>query len=113
MDDPVCTFHVLSNGDGACSDQYNSFSGVQIKAQKFMQYDRARPQRWDEVCGHRKLHHRLGQQASPRSIQGSHRRNPEEYPVLEDDCVSEPAKPAGKYELEILSENSTLGSYLR
>lgn len=110
MDRHVEDFNVVGTKGSAWSDEDSSFSGLEIKAQTFVQYEGPQPERWVEVCGQRTLDSSMGRASEPRHIQRPHLRNPEEYRVLEDDCVLDPAMPSGEYELELLSENLSLGN---
>lgn len=109
MDQHVRTFNVAGTKDSAWSDEDNSFSGLEIKTQTFVQYEGPEPERWVEVCGRRTLDHSLGRASEPPQIQRPHGRNPEEYRVFDDGCVLDPAMSSREYELELLSENLSLG----
>lgn len=108
MDQHVRTFNVVGTKGSAWSDEDTSFSGLKIKAQTFVQYKGPKPERWVEVCGHRTLDGSRGKTGEPRYIKRMHRRNPEEYRVLDDDYVLDPALSSGEYDLGLLSENLSL-----
>lgn len=109
MDQHVRTLNVVGTKGSAWSDENNSFSGLEIKAQTFVEYEGPNPERWVEVCEHRTLDHSLGRASESPQIQRPHGRNPEEYRVLDDDCVLDPSMSCGEYDLELLSENLSPG----
>lgn len=108
MDQHVRTFNVVGTKGNAWSDEDSSFSGLEIKARTFVHYKGPKPERWVEVCGHYTLDGSLGKAGEPCYIQRTHCRNPEEYRVLDDNYVSDPAISSGEYELELFSENRSL-----
>lgn len=109
MDQHVRTFNVMGTKGSAWSDENSSFSGLEIKAQTFVEYKGPKHERWVEVCGHRTLNRSLGSAGEPHHIRRTHRRNPEEYRVLDEDCVLDPSMSSGEYELELLSKNLAPG----
>lgn len=96
MDQHVRTSNVVGTKGSAWSDEDTSFSGLEIKAQTFVQYERPKPEGWIEVCGQRTLDRSLGRAIEQRLIHRTHRRDPEEYRVLDDDCVLDPAVSSGE-----------------
>lgn len=109
MDQHVRTFNVVGPKGSAWSEGDISFSGLEIKAQTFVQYKGSNPERWVEVCRHRTLDRSLARASGPGHIQRPHRRNPEEYRIFDDDCVLDANMSSGQYELELASENISLG----
>lgn len=106
MDEHVRSFQVAGDDSGtAWRSVDESFSGVEFKAQTFVEYTTAegRGAQWVEPCGRRLLGVE-GRIAWPRYISPADRKNPDEYRVLDDDCDLEVPKyvpgPA-EYEMEL------------
>lgn len=105
LDQHVRTFNVVGTKGSAWSDEDNSFSGLEIKAQTFVEYTGPTHQQWAEVCGHRTLDRSLGSSSEPHRIQRTHHRNPEEYRVLDDDCILDHAISSGECAGIVVSES--------
>ncbi len=86
--------HHVPHLDALCEDgrawsakNGGSFSGLEIKAQTFVEYSRAEDGReqWVEVCRDRLLSYEGYERPFPPSAPLGERKNPEEYRVLDDD----------------------------
>ncbi|KAH8895445.1 hypothetical protein GQ53DRAFT_820276 [Thozetella sp. PMI_491] len=83
LDRHVRKFNISGDDNGtAWNARDEGFSGLQIRAQTFVQYAAGR---WDEVYGHRELG-QDGGPPQPRHIPPGERKNPHDYRVLDDDC---------------------------
>ncbi|KAK4118092.1 hypothetical protein N657DRAFT_651655 [Parathielavia appendiculata] len=95
MEESVHNLAVVGAEGTAWSTRDGSFSGVEIKAQTFVEYkttgfENNRQEQWVEVCQDRLLGGFELQDAAaphPRRIPVAKRKNPEEYRVLDDDSA--------------------------
>lgn len=82
-------------GGTAWIAQDESFGGLAVKVQTFVEYDGSGDGggHWGEVCAARMLDRDLGRKMRPPHLEASERGDPAEYRVIEDDCLWEPLSP--------------------
>ncbi len=84
--DQVHVYEWAKREGTAWSTEDSCFSGLEIKAQTFVEYRSTNNQeQWVEVCQDRLLGKDGWTAPRPRRIEAADRKNPEEYRVLDDD----------------------------
>ena len=93
LEDYVRDWPVHGDEGTAWSTKYDSFSGLEITAQTFVEYRRTgaesnqEKEQWVEVCRDRRMGNSYESDMAPypRRVRAADRKNPEEYRVLDDD----------------------------